>query len=238
MIATNEAFIRTFEEIVTEVNRRAGAVTSRAFEIERAAERDPTVRQNRDLLIYIRDVRNTLQHPRHGLLDPAVAVNDGFLLKVQGLLERLRNPVRASSIGVARSEITLAKPDDTLGSLADVMKRNGFSHLPILDDGGTVIGIFNEAAVFDFLWSDQETIIAKEMQLRDILRHCMLDEERTETFGFAKPGTQRDELVGMFRALRSPRTRLGAVFVTASGKRTEPLQRMITAWDVLAVEQD
>ena len=37
----------------------------------------------------------------------------------------------------------------------------------------------------------------------------------------------------MFLALESPTTRVGPAFVTASGKRTEPLQRQITAWDVL-----
>jgi len=41
-----------------------------------------------------------------------------------------------------------------------------------------------------------------------------------------------------FIAIETPTTRVGAVFVTASGKRTEPLQRMITPWDVLAVERD
>jgi hypothetical protein len=28
---------------------------------------------------------------------------------------------------------------------------------------------------------------------------------------------------------------VGAAFVTASGKKTEPLQRLITPWDVLAI---
>ena len=55
-----ESFVRTFEEIVTEVNHRADAPSSHSFEIERAAKRDGIVRKNRPLLIYIRDVRNAL----------------------------------------------------------------------------------------------------------------------------------------------------------------------------------
>ena len=49
-----------------------------------------------------------------------------------------------------------------------------------------------------------------------------------------KPGTPLDDLVEMFVAVESPTTRLGAAFVTAAGKNTEPLQRLVTAWDVLA----
>lgn len=41
--------------------------------------------------------------------------------------------------------------------------------------------------------------------------------------------TLLDELVGMFMALDSPAPRVGAAFVTASGKATEALQRMITS---------
>ena len=113
------------------------------------------------------------------------------------------------------------------------MKRGGFSHVPILDELGAVVGVFNEAAVFDCLWAETETIIGREMQISEILPHCLLDAGHTENFRFVKPGTLIDDLVEMFRAPESPTTRLGAAFVTASGKKTEPLQRLVTAWDVL-----
>lgn len=232
----NELFIKLFEKIVSEVNRRAGAQTSHTFEIERAAAKDPTIQSIRHFLMYVRDVRNTLQHPKHSSRGHAIHVTDGFLTEVNAALDRLCNPVTASAIGVALRDIEVARPSDTLGALADVMKRNAFSHMPILNDTRAVTGVFNEAAVFEFLWSEQETIIGKDMRLSDILRHCALNATRTETFSFVRPGTPRDEIAGMFKALGSPSTRLGAVFVTASGKGAEPLQRMITAWDVLATE--
>jgi CBS domain-containing protein len=234
MSEATEAFIRAFEEIVEEVNRRAGRATSRAFEIEQAAERDATVRRNRDLLVYIRGVRNTLQHPKHRAPGHAVQVTPDFLAEVHALLRVFRNPPTANSVGVALGDIQTAKLDQRLGDLADLMKRRGFSHLPILDERNAVIGVFNEAAVFDHLWADSVTIIGREMQVEEILTHCSLDAGHTETFRFVRPGTPLDDLVGKFVSLSSPTTRIGAVFVTASGKSTEPLQRMITAWDVLA----
>ena len=229
-----ESFIRTFGEIVAEVNRRAGAApSSHSFEIERAAERDGIVKKNRLLLLYIRTVRNALQHPQHHSRGHAVQVSEAFLDEVQTLLNYLRNPPTASSIGVPRKEIKTAGLTDQLGDLANDMKRGGFSHVPILDELGAVIGVFNEAAVFDCLWAETEIIIGREMQISDIFTHCRLDAGHTENFRFVKPGTPIDDLVEMFRAPESPTTRLGAAFVTASGKKTEPLQRLVTAWDVL-----
>ena len=124
---------------------------------------------------------------------------------------------------------------DRLGDLADEMKRSGFSHVPIVDECDVVIGVFNEAAVFDYLWSDTETIVGRRMQISDLLPNCRIDADHTEIFRFVKPATPVDDLVDMFLALDSPTTRVGAAFVTASGKKSDPLQRLITPWDVLAI---
>lgn len=234
MSMATETFIRIFEEIVAEVNRRAGRAASHAFEIEQAADRDPTVRRNRELLVYIRGVRNTLQHPKHRTPGHAVQVTPEFLAEVEALLRVFRNPPTANSVGVARGDIRIARLNERLGDLADLMKRHGFSHLPILDGQGTVMGVFNEAAVFDHLLAESARIIERDMLLEEILPHCRLDAGHTETFQFVRPGTPLDDLVGKFVSLSSPTTRIGAVFVTASGKSTDPLQRMTTAWDVLA----
>lgn len=237
MSKPTEGFIRTFEEVVREVNGRAGAPSSHFFEIERASERDGIVRKNRALLMYIRDVRNALQHPKHRSEGHAIHVSEAFLDEVRALLKLLRNPPTANSVGVPRKQIKTARLTDRLGDLGDEMKRDRFSHLPILDEGGAVIGVFNEAAIFDFLWSEAETIVGRRMQISDILAHCCLDANHTETFTFVTPRTLLDDLVDIFLVVKSPTARVGAAFVTASGKRTEPLQRLITPWDVLGMSQ-
>jgi len=220
--------------VKSEVNRRAGTPSSLAFEIERASDRDGLVRKNRQLLVYMRDVRNALQHPRHRSAGGAIEVSRSFLRETKEVLQHLENPPKASDVGVPRKAILTAKVDDSLGDLADQMKRNGFSHIPIVDERDAVIGVFNEAAVFDHLWANDETIIGRDMRVADIFTHCRLDAVHTETFAFVRPRTLLEDLVSMFLALESATSRVGAAFVTASGKNFEPLQRLITPWDVLA----
>ena len=234
MSNTTESFIRTFEEIRTEVNRRAGVPSSHRFEIERAGQHDRIVGKNRDLLIYIRDVRNALQHPKHSSEGHAIQVSQAFLDEVQILLKYLKRPPTASSVAVPRKKIKTADLADRLGDLAEEMLQAGYSHLPILDEREAVIGVFNEAAMFDYLWAEIETIVGRQMQISEILSHCRLDVVRTESFKFVKPSTPIDDLVETFLYLESPTSRLGAAFVTASGKKTEPLLGMLTPWDVLA----
>lgn len=234
MTNATEKFIRFYEDLAAEVNRRAGATSSRSFEIEQAANRDGMVRRQVELLRYIRDVRNLIQHPKHRSPGPAVAISEPFLEEIDELLKQLRNPPTAGSMGVARKQIRIAGLTDRLGDLADEMKRRGYSHVPILDERDVVIGVFNEAAVFDYLWSQTEIIIGRDMQIADIMDYCRLDANHAEIFKFVSPRTSLEDLVEMFSGVESQNTRIGAAFVTPSGKRSEPLSRLITPWDVLA----
>lgn len=228
-----DEFIRCFEALKTEVNRRAGRSNSYAFEVEAASDRDGYVRRHRRTLIYIRDIRNALQHPQHHSVGTAIEVSSSFLGECRELLDSLRTPRTANKLGVKKSEILTAKLKDTLGDLAQEMRKSGFSHLPILDNDHAVIGVFNEAAVFDHLWLEEETIIGQSMTVADIIDHCSLNANHTETFRFINPRTSIDEVISIFVDLQSPTTRVGAIFVTASGKPNEPLQRLLTPWDVL-----
>ncbi len=45
---------------------------------------------------------------------------------------------------------------------------------------------------------------------------------------------REDEIIAAFTKVGSDLTRVGALFVTPSGKPTEPITGMITPWDVLA----
>jgi hypothetical protein len=234
--AATERFIRVYEDLVREVNNRAGTDGSRSFEIDKAVKRDRGVSRHRDMLRYIRDIRHALQHPKHGTLGHAMIVSPDFLVEVEGILNCLRNPPTAHSVGVPRNAMKIAKLTDRLGDLADDMKRTSFSHLPILDEQDVLIGVFNEASVFDFLWREPEQIVGRSMMIEDILPHCRLDAQHTETFKFVGPGTSVDTLTDTFRAIETPLTRVGAIFVTPSGKAGEPVHRLITPWDVIAHE--
>ncbi len=234
MSETTDKFINTFEKLKAEVNRRARRQNSERFELEEAARNDGAINKHFLKLKYIRDVRNALQHPQHDTPQRAFDVSPGFLGEVEQLLKYLVSPPTAKDIWVPRPALTIADPTDRIGDLAAVMKTKGFSHLPILDQKGAVIGVFNEAAVFAHLWKEDVTLIGRDMTVADIMESCRLDARHTETFEFVGPTKTQEQLVNLFVTIPSPTTRVGAVFVTASGSPRDPLQGLITPWDVLA----
>ena len=227
-------FIRTFENIVTEVNRLAGEPLARPFQLKNAARRSSVVRKYQRRLHYFGEVRNLLQHPKNDSDGPAVHVSEAFIEEAKTLLEHLQSLPRACSIGVPRECVKVARCTDRLGDLAEEMKRERFTHVPIVDERNVIIGVFNEAALFDYLWSEAETIIGRDMQISEIFHHCRLDADHTETFKFVSPQTPFGDLADLFLTLDSCTKRVGVIFVTASGKMDESFQRLITPWDVLA----
>jgi predicted transcriptional regulator len=234
MSDTTFEFISTFEALKAEINKRAGDPNAFEFKLDRAATNDRFVSNNRKKLQYIREVRDLLQHPQTNTPVRPFSISEGFLADTRDLLKRLANPPVAKDFWVPRASLTLARAGDRIGDLADTMRQRGFSHLPILDPSGAVVGVFNEAAVFAHLWKEEVTLIERGNTVADIMDSCSLGVVHTETFEFVRPVTPQDKLVDLFTKIPSPSTRVGAVFVTASGSPKDQLQGLITPWDVLA----
>ena len=133
-----------------------------------------------------------------------------------------------------RGRLYTAKLTDKIGEVADAMRSRKFSHVPVLDEEGVVIGVFNEAAIFDYFWSDEIIDAGRDKPVKDIERHCSLDANHTESFEFVKPSMPENKIIAAFAGLRTNLTRVGALFVTPSGKSAEPITGMTTPWDVLA----
>lgn len=238
MTSPNDAFIGLFERFSATLNRLADLPESRKCEIDEACRRHPRLEQHRRRLLYIRDLRHLLQHPQTRGGGAPFQIGPAFVEETAELLRRIENPPTAMKLGVSRAQIRTASPEERIGDLAAEMKEKGYSHLPILDERDVVRGVFNEAAVFDSLWAPHEPIIERSMRLGEIMAHCSLDAQHTETFRFIDPRQPLDAVLALFLAVATPTTRVGVVFVTASGKRSDPLQRLITPWDVMVVSRD
>lgn len=234
MADLNLLFTQTFEALKAEINCRAGNQDSHSLELDLAVRRDRSVAKHERLIRYIRDVRNTLQHPRHNAPEPAIQVTEAFLGEVQGVLNGLQNPPRASSLCVKRGDLYVIRKSDMIGQIIDTMSAKSFSHIPVLDDQDKVLGVFNEAAVFDYFCSDDIIDARRDLTISEIFPHCSLDAKHTETFGFVRPKATEDDLIAEFTTVAGSFTRVGALFVTPSGKRSEPITGMVTPWDVLA----
>lgn len=235
MADPNEEFRQIFEEIKRTVNRIADLEDSHEIELDAAIACSRRVQARRTELRYIRTVRNALSHPQQNSREPTFVISEGFLQSCRGVLKGISLAVRASDLGVNRTDLYTAEWTTPIHSLIATMREQKFSHIPILDAEGILLGVFNESAILDYLVaSGMASLIEPDQTLTDILEHCRLGADHTETFRFVDHKATEDEVADIFLTVEGPFTRVGAVFVTPGASPHQPIQRMITAWDALS----
>src|SRR3990172_2300672 len=59
-----------------------------------------------------------------------------------------RNPAETRVREIMSSPVTLAKPDWSLKECSQVMQKHHIHHLPVVDEGGTLIGLISATDIF------------------------------------------------------------------------------------------
>lgn len=233
MERNNAIFIQSFERLKTVINIMAFKEGSTSMEISAAVYKNSRVKRCEKELRYIREVRNLLSH-QHGQFGGApFMVSDIFLARVDKLTSFFSKKMSANDVGVSLRDLYTARLSSFVKNLADKMIEDKFSHVPILDDDNVLLGVFNESAVFESYLCEEVIGLEAETKIEDLMPFCEVGRQRTEAFKFIKPSASLDDIADLFSGWEGDAARLGAVFVTASGKDSDPVQRMMTAWDVL-----
>jgi len=230
----NLLFIQRFEHLKYLVNSTAGKNNSTYFELKLASENSRQIKRNFRLIQYIREIRNLLQHPNHEGGNHAIVVSEDLIGSLDDVISEIEKPKTAKDLGVPSKDLWCVNLDARVIDVSDKMKSENFSQVPITDQNDVLIGVFSESSIFSYFGTDEIIDASKNLSIQDIFAHCQLDDQRTEIYRFAHPNTPIHKIYNKFVTTDGNTKRLGAVFVTASGKQTEKVSRMITAWDVLA----
>ena len=247
----NKKFTDTCERLDKEIRNRIGKLPKEKIS-DKDLKKDATLREKIGFLDNVRYTRDVLSHNNTKTSFPFIVTKD-FLDEVNEFLKDLELKaediyIPFKSITEANKSITAAKLGEKLGSIVDDMRKKSYSHIPIIDDNERVIGVFNEIAAFNYLWDNSIKSIDQNMRLsKDIFEYCRIEKREeleyveiyeivkpnvsVEDFGFVKPSISADKIKNLFKNPDSDRTRIGAVFVTQSGKKEGKLQGMITPWD-------
>jgi CBS domain-containing protein len=68
---------------------------------------------------------------------------------------------------VPRGKLYAAKLTGKIGDVADAMRSGNYLHVPVLDEEGVVVGVFNEAAIFDYFCSDEIIDVGRDKPVKD-----------------------------------------------------------------------
>jgi hypothetical protein len=98
------------------------------------------------------------------------------------------------------------------------------------------MGVFSENTVVSYLASHEIVGIDESIMLAEFEDFLPLSAHRSESFAFISRNSSVSEVIVQFRDSLRERKRLGAVFITSTGKPTGELLGLITPWDVAGAD--
>lgn len=233
MNSKTDLFLDKYKKLEATVSARyhlSNAESAVGF-LERRAE----YRAIKSELTYCREVRNLLTHnPKVGNRY-AVEPSDEMIALLDQTIDRVNNPQRAKHIWIPRDKVACRTMDDYVRPAMVEMNEQVYTHIPIMKDG-IVVGVFSENTLLSYLIDDEIVSIDNGVKFSDIIKYLPLDRHRAETFRFIGQETLVSEIEDIFADAVKKSDRIGLLFVTKSGRKTEKLLGIISAWDMAGID--
>lgn len=187
-----------------------------------------------DDISFCQQVRNFMQHERTVNGRCAVEPNEAMLEFIDSLIAKIENRKRCRDICIRIKDVTWCSPSDHVKAAIRVMREKGYTHIPIFEDG-RLVGVFDENSLFSYVADKEIVDVDGELRFSDIRPYLSIRDREMETFIFVKASMYVDDLEDEVQRYFAKNKRVGITFVTANGRENEPIQGIITPWDIISV---
>ena len=227
----SEQFLDLYRELEDELeNKYSGKkrrYSSVIFEFLNDSESKPI----KDKLDVCREIRNMLTHTAKINGQNVIEPSEGIIQSINDCLEYIRRPSLALDVATKGENILKAGYQQTVIKIMGIMDRNGFSHMPIIQNG-EFIGVFSLGTVFSYILNNYEKPITKSTTIES-LREQLPISAHIEKYEFAPKTLTCAEARKKFEYVKGKNKRLSVIFITETGQEKERLLGMLTPWDVL-----
>ncbi len=174
-------------------------------------------------LRYFGDLRNQLVHGFRLDNQHYVLASDHAIGEVKSLYEEARSPKTAFS--VFAKKVYICKTSDSLKQVISTMKKELNTHVPVYDEQGKFVDMLSESTIT--YWIADEIDAKGEAHLEQVTvgdvplgnsneYHLFVDKEKSVY--------EIEELFAEEHKESEGKKRLGAVFITATGSESEPIE--------------
>ena len=190
----------------------------------------------REELDVFREMRNLLSH--HGKIggEYIVEPSQSAVARMREILEFAKNPPVAMTAARPTKELFCADYEDSVAKIAEIMEKRGFSHVPVLDGRGILVGVFSVGTLFTYLRSG-DVKDARQLKIGDLKEYIRPERHSTEQFAFVDRNATCYQIKKLFNHEGPEVRRVAAVFVTQNGKKNTALLGMITPWDIMKISK-
>ena len=185
----------------------------------------------REKLEVAREIRNLLTHTAkldgEFVVEPSAPVLDSL----REAYEHITRPPLAIDYATKPEHILKANLNQKVLRLMEVMEKNGYSHVPVLDSG-EFFGVFSIGSIFKYMLKKGGKGITPETTIAEL--GAQLDiKEHLENYEFVPRDTTYAAVRRKFEHPNGKHKRLSVIFITEDGSPRRRLLGMLTPWDVL-----
>ena len=201
--------------------------SSVVFEFIKDTDSEPV----RDKLETCREIRNLLTHSANLGGEPIVEPSAPVVAAMEEVLDFVRKPPLALDYATKWDQVMKAHLHQKVLRLMEVMDKNGYSHIPVLNDG-EFCGVFSVGSVFQYILRTGGKGIKPETTVAELGRHIQVD-AHMENYDFVPKDATYLSVRRKFEKVRGKNKRISVIFITENGKPSERVLGMLTPWDVL-----
>ncbi len=190
----------------------------------------PKLAPYREELDCCREVRNLLTHEVRVGGSPSVVPGEGMVPFLEKIIDLLENPPRLRQRMTKREQLFTVGEDSPVMAVMEEMRRRDLSRVPLLK-GGVVRGMFSLDTVFRAVLDG--VVIDGTTPMSALAAHLPLDACPITAYRFVPGEMTVEEAEGLYNSAYSRRSKIRALLVTATGSPNEPLEGIVTPYDLI-----
>ena len=159
-------------------------------------------------------------------------VGNGLSSDAMGeVLDFARRPPLAMEFATKGDQVMRAHMHQRALRLMEVMEKNGYSHIPVMEQG-EFRGVFSVGTVFQYILRSGGKGIQSDTTVADLAGHIGFS-AHMENYEFVPKDATYISVRRIFERVRGKNQRVSVIFITEHGKVGESLLGMLTPWDVM-----
>ncbi len=224
-------FIALCKELESSVKARYGGTShgeSAYVFLSKKAEFKPYTKE----LDLIREVRNLIQHKDVEVKGKeAIYVDEVLMDALREIIQLVKHPETVGNI--CTRDLETASLDTPVKDVMRRMLDTSYSHIPVLDDQGRLIGIFSENTIFTRVAKEGMEALSEQDCVRDYGAYLDIRDHVRDSFEFIAETVETEEAIERFKKRDKQGRRLAMLVVTKHGDPAEPVLGVLTPYDVL-----
>lgn len=211
---------------------QADSDASHSYLLQELASQNQVAARHIEELKAMARLRNSLVHnPFKQYAHPLAQPNRKIVKRYEEIKNALINPPTARAIAVPKSQLYTTTLDANAIKVLQDMRQHVFTHVPVMD-GDTMTGVFSENSLLAYLADKGEAVFTSDTTIKAFKPYIGLDKHPSESFEFLPINAPLSDVYRVFNEAIKVRKRVGVLFLTHSGKSTEKVLGIITAWDL------